>query len=135
MAQALTANPVESDAPIPPLRICIPIHSFEPGGVERVGLRLADHWQAVGHEVTVVLRRDRGIARPQAPALDYRTRPEPLPWETPWLIWCLWRYLRRHHGETAVIFCAGNTYTVVCAVMKLLLGRERIATGRRRRAA
>lgn len=113
------------------MRICIPIHSFEPGGVERVGLRLAERWQAAGHDVTVVLGRDRGAARAQmrasAPALDYRTRPEPFStaaWETPWLIWCLWRYLRRHSGQTDVIFCAGNTYTVVCVAMKLLLGRR-----------
>jgi len=107
------------------MRICIPIHSFEPGGVERVGLRLAERWQAAGHEVTVVLGRDRGPTRPQAPTLDYRTRPEPFStaaWETPWLIWSLWRYLRRHPAD--VIFCAGNTYTVVCVAMKLLLGRR-----------
>ena len=106
------------------MRICIPIHSFEPGGVERVGLRLAEAWQAAGQEVTVVLGRERGPTRAQAPALRYVTRPEPFStaaWETPWLIWCLWRYLRRHPAD--VIFCAGNTYTVVCVAMKLLLGR------------
>lgn len=107
------------------MRICVPVHSFEPGGVERVGLRLADCWQAEGHTVTVVLGRDRGPTRGQAPALDYHTRPEPFStaaWETPWLIWCLWRYLRRNPAD--VIFCAGNTYTIVCAAMKLLLGRR-----------
>lgn len=107
------------------MRICIPIHSFEPGGVERVGLRLAERWQAAGHEVAVVLGRDRGPARAQAPVLRYVTRPEPFStaaWETPWLIWCLWRYLRRNRAD--VIFCAGNTYTVVCVAMKLLLGRR-----------
>ncbi len=107
------------------MRICIPIHSFEPGGVERVGLRLAERWQAEGEDVTVVLGRDRGPTRGQAPALRYVTRPEPFStaaWETPWLIWCLWRYLRANPAD--VIFCAGNTYTVVCVAMKLLLGRR-----------
>lgn len=107
------------------MRICIPIHSFEPGGVERVGLRLAERWQAEGHEVTVVLGRDRGPTKNHAPALRYVTRPEPFStaaWETPWLIWCLWRYLRRSPAD--VIFCAGNTYTIVCVAMKLLLGRR-----------
>lgn len=106
------------------MRICIPIHSFEPGGVERVGLRLAECWQREGHRVTVVLGRARGSALAQAPALDYRTRPEPFStaaWETPWLIWCLWRHLRRHRAD--VIFCPGNTYTIVCVALKLLLGR------------
>lgn len=107
------------------MRICVPIHSFEPGGVERVGLRLAERWQAEGHNVTVVLGRDRGAARAQAPTLDYRTREEPAPtedWETPWLIWCLWRHLR--HNPADVIFCAGNTYTIVCVIIKLLLGKR-----------
>lgn len=107
------------------MRICIPIHSFEPGGVERVGLRLAERWHAAGHEVTVVLGRNRGPTRAQAPSLRYVTRPEPFStaaWETPWLIWCLWRFLRRNTAD--VIFCAGNTYTVVCVAMKLLLGRR-----------
>ena len=107
------------------MRICIPIHSFEPGGVERVGLRLAERWQASGEEVTIVLGRDRGPTRAQAPTLNYRTRPEPFStaaWETPWLIWCLWRYLRRNQAD--VLFCPGNTYTIVCVAMKLLLGRD-----------
>lgn len=107
------------------MRICIPIHSFEPGGVERVALRLAERWVASGEDVTVVLGRDRGATKAQAPSLDYRTRPEPFStasWETPWLIWCLWRYLRRHRAD--VLFCPGNTYTVVCVAMKLLLGRR-----------
>lgn len=111
------------------MRICIPIHSFEPGGVERVGLRLAERWQAAGHDVTVVLGRDRGPTRGEVPALRYVTRPEPFStaaWETPWLIWCLWHYLGRDPAprNTDVIFCAGNTYTVVCVAMKLLLGRR-----------
>lgn len=111
------------------MRICIPIHSFEPGGVERVGLRLAGHWQTAGHEVTVVLGRDRGPTRDQmraeTPGLAYVTRPEPFStaaWETPWLVWCLWRYLRSERPD--VIFCAGNTYTIVCVMMKLMLGRS-----------
>ena len=111
------------------MRICIPIHSFEPGGVERVGLRLAERWQAAGHEVTVVLGRDRGTTRAQmraaTPDVTYVTRREPFStaaWETPWLIWSLWHYLRRDPAD--VIFCAGNTYTLVCVAMKLLLGRR-----------
>jgi len=97
--------------------------------VERVGLRLAERWQAAGHEVTIVLGRDRGPTREQMRTatrnIAYITQPEPFStaaWETPWLIWCLWRYLRRHPAD--VVFCAGNTYTIVCVAMKLLLGRR-----------
>jgi glycosyltransferase involved in cell wall biosynthesis len=110
---------------VPPLRICIPIHSFDPGGVERVGLRLAARWRAAGQDVTVVLGRDCGATRPQAPALDYRVVRAPFPTkpvETLWLIWRLWRFLRAERVD--VLFCPGNTYTIVCAAMKLLLGRR-----------
>jgi glycosyltransferase involved in cell wall biosynthesis len=111
------------------MRICMPIHSFDPGGVERVGLRLAERWHRAGHDVTVVLGRDRGATRAQAPALRYRVRRAPFAterWETPWLIWCLWRYLRETPlaERPEVLFCPGNTYTIVCVAMKLLLGRE-----------
>ncbi|MBD3774175.1 MAG: glycosyltransferase [Rhodobacteraceae bacterium] len=105
------------------MRIAIPIHSFEPGGVERVALRLAEQWQADGHEVVIVLGRDRGRCRGDAPALDYRMRPEPMrtdAWETPWMVWCLFQFLLRERVD--VLFCPGNTYTIVSWAMKLLLG-------------
>ena len=56
-----------------PLRIAIPIHSFEPGGVERVALNLAERWQQTGHQVSIVLGRDEGSDRGRVSAhLDYR---------------------------------------------------------------
>ena len=45
-----------------PLRIAVPLHSFEPGGVERVALNLAAAWQADGAEVKVLLGRKAGTA-------------------------------------------------------------------------
>lgn len=107
------------------MRIVIPIHSFEPGGVERVALNLAEAWQAAGEEVVVVLGRRDGAMAATAPALDYELRPEPVPtaaFETLWMIWRLWRYLAVHPAD--VVFCAGNTYAVVGAAMRLLLGRR-----------
>ncbi|MFC4254235.1 glycosyltransferase [Altererythrobacter xixiisoli] len=107
------------------MRIVIPIHSFEPGGVERTGLNLAAEWQRAGEDVVVVLGRDAGATRPTAPQLNYVTRPEPIAthwWETPWMIWCLFLWLRSNRAD--VLFCAGNTYGIVCVMMKLLLGRR-----------
>lgn len=108
-----------------PLTIAIPIHSFEPGGVERVALNLAQAWQQDGDEVHIILGRGEGAMADGAPRLDYVTAPEPVPtarFETLWMMWRMWRYLR---GTTPdVIFCPGNTYAVVCAAMKLLLGRR-----------
>ena len=105
------------------LRIAIPIHSFEPGGVERVALNLAVAWQADGVEVAVLLGRAAGAMRGIAPQLDYVSRPEPVPtaaWETVWMIWCAWRWLRRETVDA--VFIAGNSYAIVGAALKLLLG-------------
>ncbi len=107
-----------------PLRIAIPIHSFEPGGVERVALNLAEHWQQTGHQVMIVLGRDEGLDRGRASAsLAYRIHPSRVPtaqFETLWMIWCFFLSLSRERVD--VIFCPGNTYAVVCVAMRLLLG-------------
>ncbi|WP_079729711.1 glycosyltransferase [Novosphingobium mathurense] len=105
------------------MRIAIPIHSFEPGGVERVALRLAEYWQDSGHDPVIVLGRSRGACIGPAPDLDYRFTREPFPtdrWETIWMIWSFFRFLRKEQVDA--IFCPGNTYTVVCVAVKLLLG-------------
>lgn len=109
----------------PPLRIAVPIHSFEPGGVERTALALCAAWQADGDDVAVVLGREDGAMRAGAPALNYVLEPEPVPtasFETLWMMVRLWRYLRRNRADA--VFCAGNTYSVVLVAMKLLLGRR-----------
>jgi glycosyltransferase involved in cell wall biosynthesis len=105
------------------MHVLVPIHAFEPGGVERVGLRLAERWRAEGHEVTVLLGRDRGLCRDQRPELTYRRFAEPFStagWETIWMMACLVRHLLRERAD--VIFCPGLTYTAPCVVAKLLLG-------------
>ncbi|MCJ2177362.1 glycosyltransferase [Novosphingobium album (ex Hu et al. 2023)] len=107
-----------------PLSIIVPIHSFEPGGVERVGLNLAQYWHSAGHNVTVVLGRDEGLDRPQAPKLRYKALRSLVPtahFETLWMIWSLLVHLES--SDPDVIFCAGNTYAIVCVVMRLILGR------------
>lgn len=105
------------------LRIVVPIHSLDPGGVERVALGLAAQWVNSGHEVTVVLGRSGSSQLASAPALDYWQLPSRIPtaaWETPWMVHCLYSYLIEHRSD--VLFLPGNTYAVVGAVMKLLLG-------------
>ncbi len=107
------------------MKIVVPIHSFEPGGVERVALNLCAAWQAGGDDVTVVLGREQGAMGAIAPALNYAVEPEPLPtaaFETLWLFWVLRRYLKRNPAD--VLFAAGNTYAIVAVAMKLLLGRR-----------
>ena len=107
------------------MHILVLIHAFEPGGVERVGLRLGERWRAEGHEVTILLGRDRGPCRDQRPELTYRRFAEPFStarWETVWMMACLVRYLLRERADA--IFCPGLTYTAPCVVAKLLLGRR-----------
>jgi len=107
------------------VRIAVPIHSFEPGGVERVALNLCAAWQQAGEEVTVVLGREEGAMRANAPKLDYALLPEPVPtaaFETLWMIRVLRRYLSREGAD--VVFASGNTYGIVAVAMKLLLGRR-----------
>lgn len=107
------------------LRITIPIHSLEPGGVERVALGLATEWQRAGHQVTVVLGRSGSPDLCSAPPLDYWQIPTRLPTtalETPWMVHCLFSYLLTNPSD--VLFCPGNTYAVVAAAMKLLLGEH-----------
>ncbi|MEQ1498737.1 MAG: glycosyltransferase [Novosphingobium sp.] len=108
------------------MKIAVPIHSFEPGGVERVALNLCAAWQAQHEQVTVVLGREAGAMRSSVPAgLCYAIEPEPVPtaaFETLWMIRLLRRYLAR--GQTDVVFASGNTYGIVAVAMKLLLGRR-----------
>ncbi|CDO37932.1 Glycosyltransferase involved in cell wall bisynthesis [Novosphingobium mathurense] len=105
------------------LRIAVPIHSLEPGGVERVALGLASEWDRAGHRVTIVLGRSGCANLCSAPALDYWQIPTRLPtasWETPWMVHSLYSFLIENRVD--VLFCPGNTYAVVAAAVKLLLG-------------
>lgn len=107
------------------LRIAVPIHSLDPGGVERVALGLASEWDRAGHRVTIVLGRSGSANLCSAPPLDYWQIPTRLPtasWETPWMVHCLYSYLIGNRAD--VLFCPGNTYAVVAAAIRLLLGEH-----------
>lgn len=108
------------------MRVLIPLHSFEPGGVERVALRLAAAWAPAGCHPHIVLGRNDGVTRSGAPPLAYDVLEQgavsTAAFETLWMIARLPRRIRE--AKPDVIFCAGNSYAVVGAVMKLLLGRR-----------
>ncbi|MBA2920500.1 glycosyltransferase [Sphingomonas sp. MAH-20] len=108
------------------MRILVPLHSFEPGGVERVALRLAAAWAPAGSQPHIVLGRSDGIARSAAPPLAYdvleRGAISTAAFETLWMIARLPGRIRATRPD--VLFCAGNSYAVVGAVVKLLLGRR-----------
>jgi glycosyltransferase involved in cell wall biosynthesis len=103
------------------------LHSFAPGGVERVALRLCGAW---GHDpdvnVQLVIGRETGAMRGEAPPhLVRHVTPEPFAtarWESLWMLWILPRHIRRLRPD--VLFAAGNTYAIIAVVMKLWLGRR-----------
>jgi glycosyltransferase involved in cell wall biosynthesis len=110
-----------------PLKVMIPLHSFAPGGVERVALRLCGAWaRDPALEVQLVMGRDSGAMRSEAPAgVPLHMTPEPFPtasWESLWMILTLPGHIRRLRPD--VIFAAGNTYAIIAVMMKLRFGRR-----------
>ncbi|HSQ99211.1 MAG TPA: glycosyltransferase [Sphingomicrobium sp.] len=108
------------------MRILVFLHSFGPGGVERVGLRLAGAWADAGHDVRVLMGRTDGPERHIAPhnvVYDFApSHPLARPFETLWMVRQLIAAVRRHRPD--VLFCAGGTYTIVAALVRLMLGAE-----------
>ena len=108
------------------MRVLTFLHSFEPGGVERVALRLVRHWRGQGVDAPLFLgRREGAMADDVGRGLDVTMPAQPRiatrHWETLWMILTLPRAIRTLRPD--VLFCAGNTYAVVAVAMKLLLGR------------
>ncbi|RSU65269.1 glycosyltransferase [Sphingomonas sp. S-NIH.Pt1_0416] len=109
------------------MRILTFLHSFEPGGVERVALRLVARWRTMGLDAPLFMGRECGALRDElATEMDYFVPPQPRLgsgwWETLWMIARLPGHVRRVRPD--LLFCAGNTYTIVAVAMKLLLGRR-----------
>ena len=109
-----------------PLRVLTFLHSFEPGGVERVALRLHRAWLAQGVDARLVLGRRDGAMRAEWPGLDAEVLDShgvpTAAWETLWMMLRLPGSIRRHRPD--VLFCAGNSYTVVSVAMRLVLGKR-----------
>ncbi|WP_152569421.1 MULTISPECIES: glycosyltransferase [Sphingomonas] len=108
------------------MRILTFLHSFEPGGVERVALRLVRQWREMGVEAPLFIGREEGDLKAElARDLAFSTPARQIKgdrFETWWMLWQLPKVIRAHRPD--VIFCAGNTYTVVAAVTKLLMSRR-----------
>lgn len=107
------------------MKILIPIHSFGPGGVERVGLRLAAEWRDAGHRVHTVVGRDEGRLASSPPNIPYdilACRLNPGRFETLWMILQLPSRIKAVQPD--ILFCPGTTYAVVGVAMRLLLGKK-----------
>ncbi|PZU09745.1 glycosyltransferase [Sphingomonas sp.] len=108
------------------MRILTYLHSYEPGGVERIALRLVRRWRALGIDAPLFIGRTDGELRGDVGReLEAIIPQDPPRWiarrETLWMIAQLPRVIRAERPD--VLFCAGNTYLVVAVAMKLLLGR------------
>jgi glycosyltransferase involved in cell wall biosynthesis len=107
------------------LRILTFLHSFEPGGVERVALRLVRRWREEGVDAPLFMGRTAGAMCDEMGAdLSYLTpwTPFKVDWfETLWMIATLPRAIRQLQPDA--LFCAGNSYAVVAVAMKIILGR------------
>jgi len=91
-----------------------------------VALRLVRAWRAEGLHVDLVMGRDTGVMRNEAEGLTFDSlatgRFDTSWWETLWMISQLPGVIRRTRPD--VIFCAGNSYSVVAVTMKLWLGKR-----------
>ncbi len=107
------------------IRVLTFLHSFAPGGVERVALRLVRHWRATGVDAPLILGRDDGAMREEFADIAFdmprQPRAHQASWETLWMILTLPAAIRRLRPD--VLFVAGSTYTIVAVAMRLLLGR------------
>lgn len=108
------------------MRVLTFLHSFEPGGVERIALRLVRQWRDQNIDAPLFLGRTEGAMRADVGAeLEFISPPRggwfTAKMETLWMIWTLPGVVRRVRPD--LLFCAGNTYAVVAVALKVLLGR------------
>lgn len=108
------------------MRVLTYLHSFEPGGLERDVLRFNGAWAAMGIDAQIVLGRNEGALAGDAPDVPFHLlqtgRISTAAFETMWMIWHLPRWVRKLRPD--VIFCAGNSYTIVAVALRLILGRR-----------
>ena len=108
------------------MRVLTYLHSFEPGGLERDVLQFNGAWAAMGIDARIVLGRDEGALAGDAPDVPFYLlqtgKISTASFETLWMIWHLPRWVRQLRPD--VIFCAGNSYTIVAVALRLILGRE-----------
>lgn len=109
-----------------PLRVLTYLHSFEPGGLESDVLRFNRAWRDLGVDVQIVLGRTEGALADVAPELPYtilqKGKVSTGPIESLWMIRHLPRLVRAMRPD--VVFCAGNSYTIVAVALRLILGRR-----------
>lgn len=132
---ALTTPPVDDVIPpdplgpdllgnVRPLRILTALYDFAPGGVERVAARLHAAWRADGIASALIVG---DLAFPPPLPLTHVAQAEITPRRRGFagfvaLVLALRRQVRDDRPD--VLFCPGNTYTVVAVFARLLIGPD-----------
>lgn len=108
------------------MRVLTYLHSFEPGGLERDVLRFTKAWRDLGIDAEIVLGRPEGALASEAPDVPYivlqKGRFSTARFETLWMVWHLPRTIRKTRPD--VVFCAGNSYSIVAVLVRLLMGKR-----------
>lgn len=104
-----------------PVRVLVPLHSFEPGGVERDTLRFVPAWRAHGIDARIALGRHEGQLAAEAPDVPYYDLKGlgTGSYESAWMIRKLPAVIREFRPD--VLFCASNTLAATAAGMRFLL--------------
>ncbi|MEE4153839.1 MAG: glycosyltransferase, partial [Erythrobacter sp.] len=103
-----------------PPHILLFLKSFATGGVERTALRMVHEWRAMGLPVTLWLAQDSGTMRG-----EFRGGLMPVVAHKDGMlarISHLSRTIRDVRPD--VIYCAGNTYAIYAAAVRVRLGRQ-----------
>ncbi len=88
-------------------------------------MRLCQAWRDNGADVRLVIGRDEGVMRLAGVHVYEFLSSGRVPtarWETLWMILTLPAAIRRHAPD--ILFCAGNSYSIVSVAMKLILGKK-----------
>ncbi|MGY2735819.1 glycosyltransferase [Sphingomonas sp. UYP23] len=115
--------PIQHSPAPRPLRILTYVYSFAPGGVERVAARLHGAWRGHGVDAQVVLA-DAGVTPPRAVDAARQIGVRPARGRFAGFV-ALARGLPKVIAAERpdAVFCAGNTYTALAVVLRLVLGR------------
>lgn len=106
------------------LKLLFALKTFDPGGAEKVALRLAANLAERGAEVRLAVASDKGALRHELRALPYFAIARRRPPKVPALL--LMRRLPALVAELApdVVICPGNSYSLIGVMLKLRLGRR-----------
>lgn len=109
-----------------PLIVLSPLHSLEPGGVERDLLRFTKSWREHGLDARIALGRWEGALMNEAPDVPYIIPPPGrfanIRTETLWMMLKLPAIVRQVKPD--VLFFASNGLMAVAGYLKFRLGRD-----------